>query len=109
MKRSHKIAVGTVASLGIAFAVAAAYAHPGQMDGGMGSGAMGAMQHGMSGGMGPGAMGGGATGSMAGLMTPEERSALQEKMRNAKTPEERQKLGEATRAEMQKRAQEHAH
>ena len=39
-------------------------------------------------------------------MTPEERTALQEKMRNAATPEERQKLAEATRTEMQKRAQE---
>lgn len=105
MKRSHKFAVGILASLGLGFAVAA-YAHPGGMGGGKGPGA--GMQHGMSGGMGHGAMGGGA-GPMAGLMTPEERTALQEKMRNAKTPEERQKLGEATRAEMQKRAQEHAH
>jgi hypothetical protein len=39
-------------------------------------------------------------------MTPEERTALREKMRNAATPEERQKIAEATRAEMQKRAQE---
>ncbi|MGB7540880.1 MAG: hypothetical protein WBM28_02550 [Burkholderiales bacterium] len=104
MKRSHKIAVGIAASLGLGLAVAAAYAHPG----GMGPGAMGAMMHGMGGGMGPGAMGGGAGGPMAGqqLMTPEEQTALQEKMRNAKTPEERQKLAETTRAEMQKRAQE---
>jgi Spy/CpxP family protein refolding chaperone len=108
MKRSHKFAVGILASLGLGFAVAAAYAHPGGMGGGMGPEGMGGMQHGMGGGMGPGAMGGGA-GPMAGLMTPEERTALQEKMRNAKTPEERQKLGEANRAEMQKRAQEHAH
>ena len=106
MKSSHKIAVGIFASLGFGFAVAAAYAHPGGMEGGMGPGA--GMQHGMSGGMGHGAMGG-AAGPMAGLMTPEERAALQEKMRNAKTPEERRKLGEANRAEMQKRAQEHAH
>jgi len=111
MKRSHKFAVGILASLGLGFAVAAAYAHPGGMGGGMGPGAMGGTQHEMSSGMGHGAMGGGAAGPMAGqqLMTPEERTALQEKMRNAKTPEERQKLGEATRAEMQKRAQEHAH
>jgi hypothetical protein len=101
MKRSHKVAVGILASLGFGFAVAAAYAHPGGMGGGMGPGA--GMQHGMSGGMGHGAMG-----PMAGLMTPEERSALQEKMRNARTPEERRKLGEATHEEMQKRAREHA-
>jgi len=107
MKRSHKIAVGILASLGLGFAVATAYAHPGGMGGGMGPGAMGGMQHGMSGGMGHGAMGAG-TGPQAGqqLMTPEERTALQEKMRNAKTPDERQKLAETTRAEMQKRAKE---
>ena len=107
MIRSHKIAVGILASLGLGFAVAAAHAYPGGMGGGMSPGA--GMQHEMSGGMGHGAMGGGAAGPMAGLMTPEERAELQEKMRNAKTPEECRKLGEANRAEMQKRAQEHAH
>jgi hypothetical protein len=106
MKRSHKIAVGILASLGLGFTVAAAYAHPGGMSGGMGPEAMGGVQHGMSGGMGHGAMSGGAAGPMAGLITPDERAALQEKMRNAKTPEERQKLAETTRAEMQKRAKE---
>jgi hypothetical protein len=40
------------------------------------------------------------------LMTPEERTALMEKIRNAKTPEERQRIVQATRTEMQKRAQE---
>lgn len=68
----------------------------------------GGTQYGMMGGMGPGAMAGGPGGRMAGhqLMTSEERTALMEKMHNAATPEERQKLAEATRAEMQKRAQE---
>jgi hypothetical protein len=66
------------------------------------------MQHGAKGGTGHGPMGTGAAGHDAGqqLMTPEERTALQEKMRNAATPEERQKIAEATRTEMQKRAQE---
>lgn len=66
----------------------------------------GGMQHGMKGGMGHGAEGRG-TGPQAAqqLMTPEERTALREKMRNA-TPEERQQIAAATRAEMQKRAQE---
>jgi hypothetical protein len=40
------------------------------------------------------------------LMTPEERQALAEKMRNAATPEERRAIADATRAEMEKRAQE---
>jgi hypothetical protein len=113
MKQSHKLAVGVIASLGLGIAVAAAYANPGQMGGGMehGKGGMqhdakGGMQHG-KGGMGQAGMGGGA-GHGAGqqLMTPEERTALQEKMRNAKTPEERQQIATATRAEMQKRAKE---
>jgi hypothetical protein len=124
MKQSHKVVAGVVASLGLGIAVATAYAHPGQMGGGTGPHAQGGMQHGMKGGMrqgahggsqhgvqggrGPGAMGHGAAGHGAGaqLMTPEERTALMEKMRNAKTPEERQKIAEATRTEMQKRAQE---
>ena len=107
MKRSRKLAVGVVAALGLGVAVAAVYAQPGPMGGGMGPHMKGGMQHGMKGGMGPGA-GHGPAGQGAGhaLMTPEERTALQEKMRNAKTPEERQKLAEATRTEMQKRAKE---
>lgn len=122
MKQSHKFAVGVVASLGLGIAVAAAYANPGQMGGGMGPqvgtqhgaqggmqhGAKGGMQHGTKGGMQHGGVGGGAAGHGAGqqLMTPEERTALMEKMHNAATPEERQKIAEATRTEMQKRAQE---
>jgi len=115
MKQSHKFAVGVVASLGLGIAVAAAYANPGQAGGGMGPhtkgvqhSATGGMQHGAKGGTQHGAMGGGAAGHGTGqqLMTPEERTAVQEKMRNAATPEERQKLAEATRTEMQKRAQE---
>ena len=119
MKQSHKFAVGVVASLGLGIAVAAAYANPGQAGGGMGPhtkgvqhSATGGMQHGAKGGTQHGAMGGGAAGHGAAghgtgqqLMTPEELTALQEKMRNAATPEERQKLAEATRTEMQKRAQ----
>ena len=95
MKRSHRAAVGIAAALSLCLA-ATAFAHPEQAGGGM--------EHGMR----HGAMGSGGAGHMAGqqLMTPEERSALQEKMRNAQTPEERQKLAEATRAEMQRRAEE---
>ena len=107
MKRSHKLATAVALSLGLGLA-AGVYAQPGQMGGGMGPGMHGGMQHGMKGGMGPGAMKGGPAGPAAAqqLMTPEERTALQEKMRNAKTPEERQQIAQATRAEMQKRAQE---
>jgi hypothetical protein len=119
MKPTFKLAAGVVASLGLGIAVATAYAHPGQMGGGMGPqmkgmhgkggmqhGAQAGMQHG-KGGMGHGGMGGGAQhGAGQQLMTPEERTALQEKMRNARTPEERQQIATATRAEMQKRAQE---
>jgi hypothetical protein len=116
MKQSHKFAAGVVASLGLGIAIAA-YAQPGQqMGGGMGphaqggmqNGAMAGMQHGAQRGTGHGPMGAGAAGHgvWQQLMTPEERTALQEKMRNAKTPEERQKIAEATRTEMQKRAQE---
>jgi len=108
MKRSSKVAVGIVASLGLGLAVAAAYAHPGPMGAGIGPGMMGAMGPGAMRGMGPGAMGPGFAGPVVGqqLMTPEEQTALREKMRNAATPEERQKLAETTRAEMQKRAKE---
>ena len=85
MKRSYKVAAAVAAALGLGIA-AAAFAHPGGMQG-----------------MGPGMMHGGP---MAALVTPEERAAMQEKMRNAKTPEERQKIAESMRTEMQKRAQE---
>jgi hypothetical protein len=114
MKRSHKIAIGIAASLGLTLGAAAAIAHPGAMDGAMGMhgegamahGPMAGMAHGPMGGMGHGAMGGHGAQTGAQLMTPEERTAMQEKMRNAKTPEERQKIAEANRAEMQKRAKE---
>jgi Spy/CpxP family protein refolding chaperone len=91
MKRSHKLAAGLIASLGLGLAAAAVYAHPGAMEGGMGHGAMG---H-------------GGTGPQAGqqLMTPEERTAMHEKMRNA-TSEERKKFAAEMRSEMQKRAKE---
>ena len=116
MKQSYKFAIGVVASLGLGIAAAAAYAHPGQMGGGMGPhmqdgmqhGAMAGMQHGARGGTGYGPMGAGATGHGVGqqLMTPEERTALREKMRNAATPEERQSIAAENHAEMQKRATE---
>jgi hypothetical protein len=120
MKRSQKIATGIALSLSLGLA-SAVYAHPGQTGGGMGPGAQGGMQHGMKGGMEHGGMQHGMKGGMQhgkqaaghagpqaahGLMTPEERTALREKMRNASTPEERQQIAAATRAEMQKRAQE---
>ena len=125
MRKTYKIAAGVVASLGLGFAVATAYASPGQMGAGMEHG-KGGMHHGMTEGMQHGAKEGKAhgkggeqrgahrgqdsardhgAGHGAGLMTPEERTALREKMRNA-TPEERQQIAAATRAEMQKRAQE---
>lgn len=116
MKQFRRIALGAVASVGLGLAVAAAYAHPDQaeggmghrMGGGMGHPMMGGMHHGMRGAMGPRGMGGGPAGQMGGaqLMTPEERQALGEKMRNAATPEERRAIADATRAEMEKRAQE---
>jgi hypothetical protein len=126
MKRSQKIATGIALSLSLGLA-SAVYAHPGQMGGGMGPGAQGGMQHGMKDGMRHGAQAGQGHGGMQhggmqhgkqaagrgtgpqgehGLMTPEERTALRDKMRNAATPEERQQIAAATRAEMQKRAQE---
>jgi len=125
MKQSYKFVAGVIASLGLGIAAATAYAQPGSMGGGMEHG-KGGMHHGMTAGMQHGtkegmqhgkggeqhgarhghdsAKGHGA-GHGAGLMTPEERTALREKMRNA-TPEERQQIAAATRAEMQKRAQE---
>jgi hypothetical protein len=126
MKRSQKIATGIALSLSLGFA-SAVHAHPGQTGGGMGPGAQGGMQHGgmrhgAQAGQGHGGMQHGMKGSMQygkqaagpgtgpqgghGLMTPEERTALREKMRNAATPEERHQIAAATRAEMQKRAQE---
>ena len=132
MKRSHKLAAGVIASLGLGMAVATAFAQPGQMGGGMGPHAQGGMQHGamagmqhgtmagmqhgpgggaqhtMAGGRGRGGMSGGAAAHGAGpeLMTQEERSAMIERMRNATTPEERQKIIAENRAEMEKRAKE---
>ena len=92
MKRSHRIAVGIAAALGLGLGAAAVIAHPGQMGEGMGP----QMKSGMHarGGMGHGPMGqaGAGMGAAQSLMTPEERTALREKMHNAKTPEERQKL-----------------
>jgi len=52
MKRSSKIAVGAAATLGLGFAIAAAFAHPGGMAPGM-------MMHGMGGPMMSGPMAGG--------------------------------------------------
>jgi hypothetical protein len=120
MKNAHRVA-GIVAALGLGLAVASAYAHPGQGQGRMEHGKGGerhAMQeqgHGHGHAHGAGRHGGqrhgeargehGGRGAGAQLMTPEERTALREKMRNA-TPEERQQIAAATRAEMQKRAQE---
>jgi hypothetical protein len=119
MKNAHRVA-GVVAALGLGLAVATAYAHPGQGQGRMEHG-KGGERHAMQGqghgghGHGAGRQGGqrhgeargehGGRGAGAQLMTPEERTALREKMRNA-TPEERQQIAAATRAEMQKRAQE---
>ena len=107
MKHSYKLAAGALVALSMGFA-AVAYAHPGFMGGGMGTGMRGGMGPGMMGGMGPRTMGPGFAGPIAGqqLMTPEERTALIEKMRSAKTPEERQKLAEANRTEMEKRAKD---
>ena len=103
MKRSHKIALGVAASLGLGLGAATVFAHPGQMGGGMGmQGGMG--MHG-KGAMGHGPMGAGPAAAQQ-LLTPEEQTAFREKMQNAKTPEERQKLAETNRAEMEKRAKE---
>jgi hypothetical protein len=106
VKRSHKIAVGIAAALGLGLGAAAVIAQPGPMGGGMGPQMKGGMH--MRGGMGHGPMGqaGAGMGAAQSLMTPEERTALQEKMHDAKTPEERQKLAQSTREEMQKRAKE---
>jgi hypothetical protein len=100
MKRSHRIAIGIAASLGVGLGAAAVLAHPGQMGDGMGMHARGGMGH--------GPMGAGPAGQMGGhqLMTTEEQAAFREKMQNAKTPEERRTLADANRTEMQKRAKE---
>jgi len=98
MKRSHRIALGIAAALGLGLGAAAVFAHPGQMTGSpMGMHGMGRMGH--------GPMGAGPAAALQ-LMTPEEQTAFREKMQNAKTPEERQKLAETNRAEMEKRAKE---
>jgi hypothetical protein len=95
-----------VVALGFGIGVAAAYAHPEFMGGGMGPQMH--LKGAMMAGMGPGAMAGGPAGLAAAqqLMTPEERTALIEKMHNAKTPQERQQIAAANFAEMQKRAKE---
>ena len=98
MKRSHKLAVGIAAALGLGLPAATVIAHPGGMGAGMDPQMKGTMH--AKGGMGHGPM------SQQQLLTPEERSAFQEKMRNAKTPEERQKIAEANRAEIEKRAKD---
>lgn len=104
MKRSHKLAIGIAAALGLAAGVV--IAHPGQMGGSMEHGPMGGgMGMHAKGGMGHGPMGAGPAAAQQ-LMTPEEQAAFREKMQNAKTAEERQKLAEANRTEMQKRAKE---
>jgi hypothetical protein len=55
MKRSHKLAAGFIATLGLTLGAAAVFAHPDGMEGGMGPG----MMHGMGrGGMAGGPMGG---------------------------------------------------
>jgi len=61
MKRSHKLAAGFMASIGFALAATGVFAHPEEMEGAMGPGAMrhGGMGPGMMGGMGPGGMMGG--------------------------------------------------
>lgn len=114
MKFSKRLMVGAIAALGLCVAAGAAIAHPGGMGpGGMGMGPMGMGMgpRAMHGGMGPGPMGMGPAafgpaGAAQQLMTPEERTALQDKIRNAATPEERLKIMQATRTEMEKRAQD---
>lgn len=73
MKRSSKIAVGMVATLGLGLAVAVSFAHPGGMGpdsmhgtgpGGMGPGMMDGMGPPMMRGMGPGTMNGVGSGGM---------------------------------------------
>jgi hypothetical protein len=106
MEHSRKLAAALVAALGLGVS-AAASAHPGQMGGGMGPQARDSAQDCMRGSGVHGPRAGGRMGGLAQqLMTPEERQAVREKMRNAATPEERRQIAEATRAELQKRAQE---
>jgi hypothetical protein len=67
MKRSSKIALGVVASLGLGLAVVVSFAHPGGMGPGMMSGmGPGGMGPGMMGGMGPPMMRGMGPGMMRG-------------------------------------------
>jgi hypothetical protein len=79
MKRSSKIALGVVASLGLGLAVAVSFAHPGGMGpgmmngmgpGGMGPGMAGGMGPGMRHGMGPGMMHGAEAAGPAGAHGP---------------------------------------
>ncbi len=92
MKFTRKIAIGTVAALGLAAGVA--IAHPDQTEGAMGKhGQMGGMQHGQMGGMGHGPNSGGmGQGGFGGLQSM--------------TPEERQERAESRRAQMGRQAQE---
>jgi len=72
MKRSHRLAAGLIAFLGITVGAATVFAHPEGMEGGMGGGAMhrGGMGPGMMRGMGPGGMAGGPM--MGGRMQNDE-------------------------------------
>ncbi len=74
MKRSSKIAIGVVTSLGLGLAIAAVFAHPGAMGPGMMTGmGPGGMGPGMTGGMGPPmmrGMGPGGAAAHAGGMGP---------------------------------------
>jgi hypothetical protein len=79
MKRSSKIALGVVASLGLGLAVAVGFAHPGGMEpgmmngmgpGGMGPGMMERMGPPMMRGMGPGMMRGAGAAGPAGAHGP---------------------------------------
>jgi hypothetical protein len=71
MKRSSKIALGVVASLGLGLAVAVSFAHPGGIGPGMMNGmGPGGMGPGMAGGMGPGMMRGAEAAGPAGAHGP---------------------------------------
>ncbi|HSD41633.1 MAG TPA: hypothetical protein VLD36_07175 [Burkholderiales bacterium] len=74
MKRSSRIAVGVVATLGLGLAVAVSFAHPGGMGPGMMHGmGPGGMGPGMMHGMGPGRVAGGPMGGpMAGRMQHDD-------------------------------------
>ena len=122
MKRSHQIAAGIAASLGL-FLATAAFAQQGGYGRGpcatngaqpaagyrMGPGAgMGPAWTGRGSGYGPGAAVGPGFGRgfASQLMTPEEWAAHREKMLNAATFDERRQIAAVNHAEMQKRAAE---